>query len=420
MRSAGRSLRAAPGLMTPVVAVAALWLVFGGTHVGLAAGPVRGRLVARLGELGFTVLFYIVAAAAFAALAIYYAAHRFDGPSGLALANSWLRWPLLFGIAIGLILMTHGLRDYARLPMALFGQTIRAPRGIERITRHPFFAGTVLFALAHALLAVHLVGAVFFGALALFAGAGAVHQDRKLLARRGGAYAEYMARTSAVPFAAVLGGRQRVAWSELSVGTLASGLALSLALRHWHAALLAGDGVWFVAVFLAGALFAGLNAWRRSRRAIAAIPSAELIASGTSSHELSNLGEHTRSGIERFAGRGLIATGIGHTVVGLFLFRQPLAAIFGDGVINAIGAGQFDRAAAFWFLLFSPICVALGQIVDQALERGDRRTLRIVGGNLLGIGIVGAAIMPISGFWLVIAIAPLVLQAARDFVPTAA
>ena len=68
--------------MEPVIVVAVLWLLFGGTHIGLAVAPLRGRLVARLGEIGFVALFYLVAAASFAALVSTTPTHRFDGPAG--------------------------------------------------------------------------------------------------------------------------------------------------------------------------------------------------------------------------------------------------------------------------------------------------------------------------------------------------
>ena len=88
------------------------------------------------------------------------------------------------------------------------------------MTRHPFFVGLALFGAAHALLAPRLVGAVAMGSLALFAGVGAWLQDRKLLALRGEDYCDYLAVTSAIPFAAILAGRQRLVWGELPYGTL--------------------------------------------------------------------------------------------------------------------------------------------------------------------------------------------------------
>ena len=47
--------------MEPALVVAVLWMLFGGTHIGLATRRVRAALVARLGEGGFTALFSAVA-----------------------------------------------------------------------------------------------------------------------------------------------------------------------------------------------------------------------------------------------------------------------------------------------------------------------------------------------------------------------
>jgi uncharacterized membrane protein len=253
--------------MQPALVVAVLWMVFAGTHIGLASAPLRARLVARLGEMGFTLLFYVIAAASFAVLIAYFAAHRFAGAPGLSAASlPLLRVPLMLLIVAGFMLMVPALLGYPRLPSALFGQAIGTPRGVERITRHPFFAGMALFGAAHALLASHLVGTVFFGSLALFSAVGAWHQDRKLLARRGQPYAAYLAGTSAVPFAAILAGRQHLIWKELPIGGLLGGVAAALALRIGHDGLWAHDGAWITVAVVGGGALAGINAWRRSRR----------------------------------------------------------------------------------------------------------------------------------------------------------
>jgi len=71
----------------------------------------------------------------------------------------------------GVVHMTAGITVYPRLPMALFDQPMRGgARGVKRITRHPSFAGVALFALAHALLATRLVGAVYMAGFAVLAG----------------------------------------------------------------------------------------------------------------------------------------------------------------------------------------------------------------------------------------------------------
>jgi uncharacterized membrane protein len=377
-----------------MLAVAGLWLLFGGSHVGLATHPVRSRLVARFGEMGFTAIFYLVAALSFAWLVSYYAAHRFDGAPGLDLASLPVaRGALTIAIVAGFMLIVPALVIYPSLPAALFGQTIRGPRGIERITRHPFDAGTALFAVAHALLAPHAVGIVFFGGFALLAVLGSRHQDGKLLARHGSPYADYLNATSAVPFAAILAGRQRLVWRELPIGSIAGGLALALVLRQWHEAIFAHGGAWIIATFLGGALIAGFNAWRRARR-----------TRGASAPLRWNLGTL------------LIATAIGHTVVGVALFHDAYAAILRDGLLDAV-APHPDRMIAFWFLLFSPVCFLLGQVVARAIAHEDKALLALLGWYVLGLGVVGAIGLPVSGFWLLIAIGVLMLRASRSAAP---
>jgi uncharacterized membrane protein len=253
--------------MQPEWGMAALWILFGGTHVGLAARAVREPLVKRTGEIGFALLFSLVAAASFTLLVSYYAAHRFEGAPGLALGRfEALRWLLLGAITAGTALAAAGLVSYPRSPYALLAEATRAPRGVERITRHPFFAGVTLFALAHALLATRLVGAIFAAGLACLAIAGARHQDAKLLARRGQPYADYLAVTSAIPFGAILAGRQRLVWHELPVVAIAAGILVAIALRAVHDGIFAWGGALVTGSVLGGAAWATARSWRRARR----------------------------------------------------------------------------------------------------------------------------------------------------------
>jgi uncharacterized membrane protein len=260
----------------PAAILALLWLLFGGTHVGLATGRVRGALVDRLGDRGFMALFSAIASISFAALVVYYAAHRYEGAPGLALtAVPAVRWLLMAAIAFGVALITAGLIAYPRMPMALFDQPIRQPRGIERITRHPFFVGVAVLGVAHAFLATRLVGAVFAAGLAVLGIAGAWHQDRKLLARRGGPYADYLARTSTVPFAAALAG-QPLAWRELPLGALAGGLVLAVVLRLGHGVLFAHGGAWIIVAVSGGGAIASWQTWRRTQRRAALLTASEV------------------------------------------------------------------------------------------------------------------------------------------------
>ncbi len=106
----------------------------------------------------------------------------------------------------------------------------------------------------------------------------------------------------------------------------------------------------------------------------------------------------------RYLGPLLIATGVGHALVGIALFPEPLAAIVRDGFVNAVDS-QLDRGLAFWFMILTPVCVGLGSCLNHAVARGDEGLLRIIGWTILVIGGLGAAAIPVSGFWILIALA---------------
>jgi uncharacterized membrane protein len=241
--------------------IAGLWLVFGGTHVGLAV--LREGFVARIGTLPYTVAFYGLAAATFGALTVYYADHRGEGPAGLGLvAVPAARRALEVCAGAGIVLLVAGLAAYPRLPTALFLQPMREPRGIELVTRHPTFAGIAMWSLAHVLLATRLAGAVWFGGFVVLSVVGAWHQDRRALATRGGEYAAYLRATSFVPFARRMPPAREVPWAAVALG-----LAAALVLRRAHAHLLDAHGLWTAAAVIGGGGLAGAQALRRARRA---------------------------------------------------------------------------------------------------------------------------------------------------------
>ena len=260
--------------MEPVFAVMFTWLVFGGTHIGLATLGVRSRLVARFGEQGFAYFFSGIAALAFTLVVTTYASVRFEGLPGPALgAVPGVREALIALVVIGVVFMTATFAEYHEGPYeaGVEKRQFPPPRGLERVTRHAFFAGLVIFSLAHALLATKLVGTVFLLGYAAVSSIGAWHQDRKLLARFGEPFAAYLRATSAVPFAAILSGRQRLVWSELPFKTIAASVVLAGVLRSIHEWIFAYGGAPFIAAVLGSVVVIGIvtlrNEAARARRA---------------------------------------------------------------------------------------------------------------------------------------------------------
>jgi uncharacterized membrane protein len=253
--------------MDPVLRVAFAVALFAISHIGLGWPPVRQFLVARLGRWGFTLLFMLVAWITFGSAVATYATYAEAGPAGLALgAHPAARLALVAAIVLGVMLMIGAFAGYVSSPYSMGGESVREPRGLERVTRHPFFVGTALLGGAHALLATRMVGAVLMGSLALFALLGAWFQDGKLLALRGEPYAAYRAASSTLPFVAIAAGRQRLVSSELPYGTLLLGVALAWLLRSLHGHLFAHGGAYVIAALVIGPLVILFSEWRRDRR----------------------------------------------------------------------------------------------------------------------------------------------------------
>lgn len=242
--------------MSVVVSVTLLWVLFFGTHVGLATAPVRSRLVDRFGERGFTSAFSAIASLAFIALVAGYSSVRSEGPPGLGLGQNALLGGALYSVVgFGVVLMVAGLWRYPASNYAISTGRVRAARGVTRITRHPFFVGLACIGLAHVLLAPKLVGAIFMGGFAVQALLGARHQDGKLAAARGTAYADFLAETSVVPFAAIVAGRQRLALDEMPWGTVVAGVVCAVVLRYVHDGIFAWYGAPVILSTVGGAAF---------------------------------------------------------------------------------------------------------------------------------------------------------------------
>ncbi len=108
-----------------------------------------------------------------------------------------------------------------------------AARGVLRITRHPFLWATALWSGAHLLVTGHVAAILFFGTLLVTALRGTGSIDEKRRRTNKAEFGRYLEITSNVPFAAIIQGKNRLAWSELWVPVVIAGLLLAV-LLHVH------------------------------------------------------------------------------------------------------------------------------------------------------------------------------------------
>jgi uncharacterized membrane protein len=249
------------------LATALLWLLFGGSHVVLSSQPLRKRLVSRFGEAGFIFGYSVVAIVTFAALVHYVALHRLAGPQASLLVTIPPVRGALIGLSVfGFTLFVTAVLVYPRLPMATFRHRVMPARGVQQVTRHPFFSGIAIWAAAHAFLAPSTVTFVFFVGVVVLSFVGGLHQDRRLIAELGEPYRTYVAATSFWPFVAVVTRRQKINWREQPWFGYGIGIGVSLGLYEVHADIFNRGGAYVIGVVSAGSIIALLNSLSRARR----------------------------------------------------------------------------------------------------------------------------------------------------------
>lgn len=120
--------------------------------------------------------------------------------------------------------------------------------------------------------------------------------------------------------------------------------------------------------------------------------------------------------MRRLCGPLLMATGVLDLLYVLVFHSRQLAAIAGDGFLNAVepdvAISTFDRETAFWHLMFGATVLILGGLVHWAQARTGALPA-FLGWSLLVLGAIGVILMPASGFWLVLPQAVLMLVVAR-------
>ena len=191
----------------------------------LVAGIWRPALAARMGENGFRGLFSVLSALSLGAMIWTY--------TQAPVVWLWQASPVLNAIAALLMLpafflLVAGLRPgnptLAGADM-LLGDLLPVV-GITRVTRHPGLWVFALWAVAHMIANGDVATLLLAGTVLLTALNGMKSIDRKKRRKLGAAYAEFERKTSIIPFAAILQGRNEFRAREIGWITLILGLLL--------------------------------------------------------------------------------------------------------------------------------------------------------------------------------------------------
>lgn len=190
-----------------------LLLGFAITHSGLAS--LRPWVEKRIGSRLYRILFALVSLPMAVVLIIYFFNHRYEGLQMWQLQGipgmQTLVWLLSAISFLFLYPATFNLLEIAAIqkPQVHLFET-----GIIRITRHPQMVGQVIWCIAHTLWIGTSFTLVTSVGLVLHHLFGVWHGDRRLQKRYGEAFTNVKARTSIIPFLAILQGNQTLELSE--------------------------------------------------------------------------------------------------------------------------------------------------------------------------------------------------------------
>lgn len=187
---------------------------FVGIHFTISGTPLRGKIVGLIGERPFLGVFSLLSLIGIVWLCRSYAQAEYlqlwSEPQALRPVALILMVAAFFFVVLGLT---------SPNPSAVGGGALLAERepakGIQRITRHPFLWGVVLWSLTHLVLNGDLASVMFFGSFLILSVGGSFSIDRKKKKAFGDAWDRFAGLTSNVPFAAIIQGRNSLKITEL-------------------------------------------------------------------------------------------------------------------------------------------------------------------------------------------------------------
>jgi len=120
--------------------------------------------------------------------------------------------------------------------------------------------------------------------------------------------------------------------------------------------------------------------------------------------------------MRRLSGPLLVATGVLDVLYVLVFQSRQIAAVAQDGFFNAVDPNvaysTFDRETAFWHVAFGSMAVNLGGLIHWSQKRTGTLP-SFLGWSLLALGAVAVFLMPVSGFWVVLPQAVMMIVVAR-------
>ena len=207
-------------------------LFFTGIHLGIAGTAMRDRAIGILAKNGYMAFFAVASVIGLGWLVTAYNRAPYLVTWGML---EWWKPIAIILMLPAALLVVIGLTTPNPTSVAQEGRIGQPPRGIVRVTRHPFLTGVGLWALVHLIGNGDVASLIFFATWAIVALTGTLSIDAKRRRLLGAAWEPFAARTSIVPFAAIAAGRNRLIPREIRLWRWAIALLAYVLMLGGHA-----------------------------------------------------------------------------------------------------------------------------------------------------------------------------------------
>jgi uncharacterized membrane protein len=216
-----------------MIMLAIAGLIFLGIHI-VPATRLRAGAINAIGEGPYMGVFVVLSLAT-----LFFWAWAFEQAPVDARAwyyPNWWPWLKAVIMLFAFVLFVGGVASPN--PTAVRqGELLERPdvgHGIFAITRHPLMWAFGIWGIAHLISEPNWRGFWFFGIFAIVALGGAWLQERRKARAYGAAWQRFAAKTSFVPFVALIQGRARLSLAEIGWWRVGLGVVLWAAILHFH------------------------------------------------------------------------------------------------------------------------------------------------------------------------------------------
>ncbi len=240
-----REIESAPGNVQSsgqrggsIVPLALSAAAFAGLHFLLSSLSVRRRVIAKMGDKGFSGLYSALAFTSFIAMVWFYRLAPY--------VEVWspprvTRWVPVVTMPVAMLFLVAGFSTPSPTMVAQGAIVTKEddgggrPKGILAVTRHPALWGFALWAVSHLATNGELHVVLVALSIAALAFGGMLHIDARRAAALGDAWGRYTAKTSVLPFAAMVSGRAKLRFGEIGIVRVLIAGFLYYAILHAHA-----------------------------------------------------------------------------------------------------------------------------------------------------------------------------------------